>query len=198
MQDSCEILSPWCHRCNLHLHPPPTLPPSPLSFFLSFPQIVCLQNTHFIYVKDPSLPSSVQVGWLLTACLKGSSPKIVFDIMEKSGCCLLNFPRIPRNSCFSHLLHHITLPIPFILPPFMAKPLPNLFVSSLVAGWWRKSDLSMWVCVCASRLMCGCGDWFKWNHWPTVLSNHTGHIPSWRGLLPLDWPVKSSPQGAAY
>lgn len=34
-----------------------------------------------------------------------------FHITEKLGCCLLNFPRIRRSSCFSHFLWHIILTI---------------------------------------------------------------------------------------
>lgn len=115
-------------------------PPHPSSS-LSFPQIVCLENTLRI-CQGPFLPL-LSSSWL---AVDSMSQRIFaedsFHIMEKLDCCLLSFPRIPWSSCFSHLLWRITLPIPFILPPYMAKP-PNLFLESLFGVAGEKQTISL-------------------------------------------------------
>lgn len=63
-----------------------------------------------------------------------------FHITEKLGCCLLDFPRIPRSSCFSHLVHYFpNYPFP---PSSMVKPLQRLFISS-AGGLWIAGSVSV-------------------------------------------------------
>lgn len=53
-QTVCEIPTVWCHGATFITSLSLT-PSVALSFLLSFPAIVCLESTHFTYIKDPFL-----------------------------------------------------------------------------------------------------------------------------------------------
>lgn len=139
------------------IHPVRPILSSSISFFLPFPQIVRQKNTLHI-CQGPFFPL-LSSSWL---AVDSMSPRIFaedsFHIMEKSGCCLLSFPIIPRSSCFSHLLY-CSPKLYFLPPPYMVKMHPSLFACLPVLSRPKKKKNPHNFClVCVCRPMSGCRD----------------------------------------
>lgn len=128
LQPSSPFPSPHSSSLPLSLSPflPKYIPKCQGFFSPTFPPA-----SVFVSPLHPPLPLSLLLcsSWPAVDSLSQRiSAEDSFHITEKLGCCLLDFPRIPRSSCFSHLVHYFpNYPFP---PSSMVKPLQRLFISS--------------------------------------------------------------------